>query len=514
MARTAWVDQRENVRGRTHTTSLFFEVTLKTLVCLIFVTGALCIHAAVGAQPTAPAPRAVLGVMLRELSAEETQSGGRGAFVQTVVPNGPAERAGVRAGDIIIGANRQAITSGAQLVQMIGGRGPGDLVELVVLRSGRRQTIKVTLALPVAAQVTPTPAQSRSRPAETEPPAKPAGTALPAGGSASTGIIRFRPFSVRDPQLNNMEALRLLVPADWRVDGGILWRHDRAILATAVLRIFNPNGAEELNLLPVEQFAQSNPGYGFGIGSNYLGSELQPAMDPQTFVARIVMPRYRGQTGPITPSGGGELPAVAQAVQTPGMPSQMRAGRFRFSYSLAGRQMEEDVYCVLSYTSAPAVQSVYWSPAHLYSIRAERGQLDQKTKLMQAIVSSSRINLQWFNAYLQVWEMWKANVMQSIQNAGNLSRYISGINNQITAMNREAWEQQQASHERISRRFSEYIRGVDTYQNPVTNQPVQLPGGYGRAWTNALGEYIVSDSSSYNPNIGSSTNWQPLQRVP
>jgi hypothetical protein len=133
---------------------------------------------------------------------------------------------------------------------------------------------------------------------------------------------------------------------------------------------------------------------------------------------------------------------------------------------------------------------------------------------MQAIASSTRINLQWFNAYLQVWEMWKANVMQSIQNAGNLSRYIAGINNQITAMNRQAWEQQQASHDRISRRFSEYIRGVDTYQNPVTNQPVQLPGGYGRAWTNALGEYIVSDSASYNPNIGSSTNWQALQRVP
>jgi hypothetical protein len=157
---------------------------------------------------------------------------------------------------------------------------------------------------------------------------------------------------------------------------------------------------------------------------------------------------------------------------------------------------------------------VYWSPEQLYSIRAERGQLDQKTKLMQAIVSSTRINLQWYNAYLQVWEMWKANVMQSIQNAGHLSRYIAGINNQITATNREAWEQQQASYDRISRRFSEYTRGVDTYHNPVTNQPIQLPGGYGRAWTNSLGEYIVSDSSSYNPNIGSSTNWQPLQRVP
>jgi hypothetical protein len=478
-------------------------------ICLIFGILAVFIHGVVAAQPTATAPRAVLGVMLRELTAEEAQRGVQGAFVQAVVPNGPAKRAGVRPGDVVVGANRQQVSSGAQLVQMIGGRSPGDVVELVVLRSGRRQTISVALTPPPGAT-----AQGPQRPAEKQAPAEGMRPAPQARGNASPGMIRFRPLSVRDPQLNNMEALRLLVPADWRVEGGIVWRHDRAILATAVLRIFNPKGSEELNLLPIEQFAQSNPGYGFGIGSNYLGSELQPAMDPQQFVSRIVMPRYRRQVGAATPIGGGELPAVAQAAQTPGMSSQTRAGRFRFSYNLAGSPMEEDVYCVLSYTSVPAVQTVYWSAAQLYSIRAERGQLDQKTKLMQAIASSTRINLQWYNAYLQVFEMWKANVMQSIQNAGHLSRYVAGISNQISAMNRQAWEQQQASYDRISRRFSEYVRGVDTYRNPVTNQPIQLPGGYGRAWTNALGEYIVSDSASYNPNIGSSTNWQPLQRVP
>jgi hypothetical protein len=358
------------------------------------VIAAVFIHAVAGAQSSAPAPRAVLGVALRELSPQEILSGIQGAFVERMVPNGPAEKAGVRPGDIIVGANRQAVASAAQLFQMIGSRNSGDLVELVVIRSGRRQTISVALAPPVAAQGPPRPAQRAPLPEQGEPPAQFAAAAPQPGGSASAGMIRLRPFSVRDPQLNNMEALRLLVPADWRVEGGILWRHDRAILATAVLRIFNPNGSEELNLLPIEQFAQSNPGYGFGIGANYLGSELQPAMYPQTFVSRIVMPRYRRQVGSATPNGGGELPAVAQAAQTPGMPSQMRAGRFRYSYSLAGRQMEEDIYCVLSYTSAPAVQSVYWSPEQLYSIRAERSELDQKTKLMQAIVSSIRINLQ------------------------------------------------------------------------------------------------------------------------
>ena len=55
-----------------------------------------------------------------------------------------------------------------------------------------------------------------------------------------------------------------------------------------------------------------------------------------------------------------------------------------------------------------------------------------------------------YNAYLQVWEMWKANVMQSIQNAGHLSRYIAEINNQITATNRQAWEHSRLREQAVS----------------------------------------------------------------
>jgi hypothetical protein len=40
---------------------------LRIFVCFIYVIGAGFIHAVSGAQPGAPAPRAVLGVMLREL---------------------------------------------------------------------------------------------------------------------------------------------------------------------------------------------------------------------------------------------------------------------------------------------------------------------------------------------------------------------------------------------------------------------------------------------------------------
>jgi hypothetical protein len=452
-------------------------------------------------------------VKLSELTPQEAQSLGlqasQGALIEATVPDGAADKAGLRSGDVILSLDRQAIAHAAQAAQIISGHKPGDIVEILVLRSGRQQVIKARLAEPGNTAPTMPATKSGTKPAPNTSP-----KASEPASPSSTKIIRFRPFAVRDSQINNVEAVRLLVPEDWRVQGGVRWRHDRAILATAVLRVHNPKSSEEVNFLPIEHFAQSNPGWGFGIGSIYLGSELQPAMDPQPFVTRIVVPRYRREIGGATLVGGDELPTVAQAAQTPGMPSQNRAGRFRYTYTLSGRTMEEDIYCVLNYTSAPAVHAVYWFPLQLYSMRAEKGHLDRQSKLMQVIASSLRVNLQWFNAYQQVWEMWKANVMQSIQNAGHLSRYIAGINNEITAMNRQAWNEHQASQDRINRRFGEYIRGVDTYRNPINNQPVQLPSGYSQAWTNPGGEYIVSDSASYNPNIGSTRNWQLMTRVP
>jgi hypothetical protein len=54
---------------------------------------------------------------------------------------------------------------------------------------------------------------------------------------------------------------------------------------------------------------------------------------------------------------------------------------------------------------------------------------------------------------------------------------------------------------------------VDEYRNPFEGRSVELPSGYRSALANALGEYIMSDNPSFNPNIGSQ-QWRPLQRQP
>ena len=75
------------------------------------------------------------------------------------------------------------------------------------------------------------------------------------------------------------------------------------------------------------------------------------------------------------------------------------------------------------------------------------------------------------------------------------------------------YESRQATLDQCHQRFSDYIRGVDRYQNPNLTYPVALPSGYQEAWANGSGQYIMSNNSNFNPNQKSNVNWQRIRRV-
>ena len=60
-----------------------------------------------------------------------------GVFVQQVTPGGPADKAGIKASDIIVDANGKPIADGEQLVALIAAAQPGAIVHLRVLRDGK-----------------------------------------------------------------------------------------------------------------------------------------------------------------------------------------------------------------------------------------------------------------------------------------------------------------------------------------------------------------------------------------
>ncbi|MNL16345.1 putative periplasmic serine endoprotease DegP-like precursor [compost metagenome] len=69
----------------------------------------------------------------------------RGALVGSVEPGGPAEKAGIEAGDIILKFNGRDIEKASDLPRMVGDTKPGTRVPLQVWRKGQTRDVSVTV---------------------------------------------------------------------------------------------------------------------------------------------------------------------------------------------------------------------------------------------------------------------------------------------------------------------------------------------------------------------------------
>lgn len=70
---------------------------------------------------------------------------GDGARIAEITPGGPADEAGLEAGDTIIAVNDRPLVDGTELVVTVRSQNPGDTVSLTVERGGQTLTIPVTL---------------------------------------------------------------------------------------------------------------------------------------------------------------------------------------------------------------------------------------------------------------------------------------------------------------------------------------------------------------------------------
>jgi serine protease Do len=89
-------------------------------------------------------------VQIQPVSKEEAEAFGlgapRGALVNGVEKDGPAAKAGVEVGDIILKANGRDVTSSNELPRIITAVRPGDKINVTVWRKGTQKDIAVTVA--------------------------------------------------------------------------------------------------------------------------------------------------------------------------------------------------------------------------------------------------------------------------------------------------------------------------------------------------------------------------------
>jgi serine protease Do/serine protease DegQ len=93
--------------------------------------------------------RGMLGVQGGEITSELAEAMGyesnKGAFVSQIVPDGAAEKAGLKAGDIITSINGKSINTFGELRAKVATLGAGKKVDIGVLRDGKEMEFNVTL---------------------------------------------------------------------------------------------------------------------------------------------------------------------------------------------------------------------------------------------------------------------------------------------------------------------------------------------------------------------------------
>ena len=361
-----------------------------------------------------------------------------------------------------------------------------------------------------------------STPTTIPPTPTPSTTPTPTPPAKVVNVVKYKTASCVDTQGTGLEAFSLLIPSDWTFEGEVTWLLNNPLMpATAQFSVRNPDSTVEFEGFPNQSmFWTNNPliQYTNPPGSRYFGAYVMEPLGPIEALKQIVVPMFRGDVANLKFISEEELPELAKLFgtgtdPTSGISYGAEAGKIRVEYTLNGVQVEDEIYCVIQSVKTPVGSATNnnWFISNLSSFRAVKGKLDANSKTLQTIAFSVVINLKWLNKYNQLVLYLIKQQIQQIKSIGQLSNMLSQMSDEISEDNLKSWEDRQAANDRLVDDFTHGILGVDSYYDPIAEKTVELPSGYDNAWTNSLGEYILADDPSYNPNIGSNLDWQPMK---
>jgi hypothetical protein len=333
-----------------------------------------------------------------------------------------------------------------------------------------------------------------------------------------------------------VEAASILLPKDWRVESGVVWTGDIGCPRNGIklgLKAQSPDGTLGFEVFPdyvwnwvddPQARAYTNPMAAYGIK----GCDTLPPYDAAGYLQNLFLPRWRAGS---TLVGIGQVPELIQAMQmefaamSGGQPSPIRTD---FDVALAaietpraGGTDEEWVLASLVRTVAylPVLSSMgtfgnqmsgnyTLAAVSQFAARAPKGQLERHEKLFEVIYRSFRLNPLWESAVARHFETMERINLKGVQDR---QRILHQSQQEISAMIEQGYNARQAVMDRSAERQIQALRGVETYIDPATRTRVDLTTGYQGAWTNGLGDYVLSDAPGFNPARELEGNWTALQ---
>lgn len=341
--------------------------------------------------------------------------------------------------------------------------------------------------------------------------------------NADAKVLRMQLSAIKDNQVTKGDAILFLLPQGWQQKSQLDWdAQNTQFPASAYLHINNPENTAQLHIYKTSFYTLSNPSMqysGIGLGSKYMGGTVVATMPSSTTEATM---RTLNEMNAL-PAGVKITETKAIKIESTNpldIQAQQQNPQVQFisdnviCKGTFTKNGENYTVLINAYVNGAVNRSLNFSNWQvlpiLFFIKQDKNE-KINTELCQAVLKSIRYTPAFVSAQTQVRKYLTDQYYQGLRSIAALSQQISRNNDAMIASIDKSYEKANSTYKPTNDGFSQYIRGVENYSDE-SGGVYELPSSYSNAWKNGNGEIILTNEAGYNPNIGSTQNWEQLNK--
>jgi hypothetical protein len=374
-------------------------------------------------------------------------------------------------------------------------------------------------------------------------------TACNAGAAANSPTGATKKVEIRDPNMNNMVAYTLTIPADWNFQGTVLLNPSCGGTTAVAYRTWSDDLRYGVQRMPEVGWFTTSDGSPYGnckttdaLNSMQYAGLVLPTLRPKSTLIKVTTAPQANDLANNAKQMQQSRGALAAQYHQPVPTYGYDAKELRIEYNLGSQPEEEFLQVLETFDETPTSKivsrpgerlrteatSAKHTTAWIVSERAPKGQLDASRAKLEAIRSSLTVNPQWDYAMGEMirkrgaqmiadsWKSFNAR-MKADQNAYNQrfnaqEQNIANMQAQGDKRNADfaAYEN---SRDRATADKVDAILDRQYYVDPSNGQTSTISTTYTNNWSNGQGDKVLTNIQGYDPNGYVQGNWTQLQPI-
>jgi hypothetical protein len=350
-------------------------------------------------------------------------------------------------------------------------------------------------------------------------------------------------YYVMDEQAQ-MPVYAIRGPVGWTLDSNVQWNlNNNVVPVTLGSALTDPRESKRLQFFPdltcywlTGDAALNNP------GQMNMGMLNIAPMEPKAALAEAVTRIYQADIPGLRITGVREVPGLPAALGQAG-PNTTGVG-LRAVFPWEGKRMEEEIYALYVISSATlrgeagVTTQTTWGLTSVHGFITQEGLLDANRSMFTYMVRSGTPNPAWVELHVNVRQQLDAQFQQNLIDNRRAreaimaqSRALAAENEAFRAgiMRRHRAAMDTTAHESFiagihsggspsggmssHEKYLDSIHDRETFHDPSTVTGTSQHGYADHHWSDGWGNYLHTDDSRVDPNIGSTIQWEQLQRV-